>query len=74
MCLHTLVGHTMALLASWLVGWSDEICILCCIDLYSHYKEPLIPNVNVLTDFPLLPRFHNPPMSQTGYKMKQKNI
>jgi hypothetical protein len=60
----------------WLVGWPDEICILRCIDLYLHYKEPLIPNVNVLTDFPLFPRSHNPPMSQTNWIQKdtKKNI
>ncbi len=75
MCLHTLViGHTMTLLPRWLVGWLHEICILCCIDLYLHYKKPLIPNVNVLGDFPLLPSSHNPPMSQTIYKRKQKTF
>jgi hypothetical protein len=33
-----------------------------------------MPNVNVLNDFPLVPRSENPPMSQTGYKREKKNL
>ncbi len=71
----TLIRYTMlTVLVNWLVGWPNEICILCYFGLYLPCKNQLIPSVTTFYCFPLLRRSHNPPMSWTEYERRKKML